>query len=236
MYEFGNVYRLNPEATSTAEAPLAPYSEANRLGVWMTGALAPANWARQEVKATVYDLKAVIFGILSRLGISERELKLTQDSSPLMAARLTIATRSGKWLGELGIVANAVLRKMDIKQEVYFAELDWSALASLATKRAVKYSDLPKTLPVRRDLALLLDKNITFEQVETIIRDSERRLLRDVQLFDVYEGDKLPEGKKSYAVAMTLQDAEKTLQDKQIEAVMNKIIKNLTTRLNATLR
>ena len=236
MYEFGNVYRFNPEVESTTESPLAPYSESSRLGIWMTGYLAPSNWVRAEVKATVYDLKAVVLGIFSRLGISERELKLTQASSPLMAARLTVATRSGKWLGELGIVSNAVLRAMDIKQDVYFAELDWSALTGLASKRSVKYSDVPKTLPVRRDLALLIDKSVTFEQVEAVVRESEKRLLRSVELFDVYEGDKLPSGKKSYAISMTLQDGEKTLQDKQIEAIMNKVVKNLTSRLGAVLR
>ena len=236
MFEFGNVYRRNPEATSTPEHPLAPFSESGRLGLWMTGAIAPGNWARPDVKATVYDLKAVVLGILSRLGINERELKMTQDSTPLMSARLVITSRSGRWLGELGIVNAALARKMEIKQEVYFAELDWSALSALAAKRDVTFSDLPKTLPVRRDLALLLDKAVTFDQVDEVVRSSDKRLLRHVELFDVYEGDKLPAGKKSYAIAITLQDNEKTLQDKQIEAVMAKIVKNLTARLNATLR
>lgn len=236
MFEFGNVYRFNPRAESTADAPLAPYSESARLGIWMTGSLAPAGWDRPEVNTTVYDLKAVVEDIFSRLGITPRELKLTQDSSATMAARLVIATRSGKTLGHLGIVSAATLHKFDIKQEVFYAELDWDALTTLAAKRDAKFSDLPKTLPVRRDLALLLDKHITLEQVEAIVRESERKLLRDIELFDVYEGDKLPEGKKSYAIAITLQDNEKTLQDKQIDASMNKIIANLTKRLGAQLR
>lgn len=236
MFEFGNVYRFNAAAESTAETPLAPYSESFHLGLWMTGALIPAGWNRAEVKASVYDLKATVEEILSRLGITPRELKMTQDSSPTLAARLNIATRSGKQLGCLGVVSAATLSRFDIKQEVFFAELDWTALCSLTAKRDVKFTDLPKTLPVRRDLALLLDSNVTFEQVEAVVRESERKLLRDVTLFDVYEGDKLPAGKKSYAIAMTMQDNEKTLQDKQIDAVMNKIITNLTKRLAAQLR
>ncbi len=91
-------------------------------------------------------------------------------------------------------------------------------------------------MPVKRDLALLLDKSVSMEQVEATVRESERRLLKDVSLFDVYEGKNLPEGKKSYAIAITLQDDEKTLQDKQIEAVMNKVITNLTKKLGAELR
>ncbi len=124
----------------------------------------------------------------------------------------------------------------DIKQAVMYAELDWDTLTGLAIKRKVTFKPLPKTQAVKRDLALLLDKSVTMERVETVVRSSERKLLRDVTLFDVYEGDKLPEGKKSYAITLTLQDDEKTLQDKQIEAVMNKVIANLTKQLGAELR
>ncbi len=124
----------------------------------------------------------------------------------------------------------------DIKQAVMYAELDWDTLTGLAIKRKVTFKSLPKTQAVKRDLALLLDKSVTMERVETVVRSSERKLLRDVTLFDVYEGDKLPEGKKSYAITLTLQDDEKTLQDKQIEAVMNKVIANLTKQLGAELR
>ncbi len=236
MFEFGNVYRFNPQAESTAEAPLAPYRESFRLGIWMTGDIIGGGWNRQAVKTSVYDLKAVVEGILSRLGITPREIKMKQDSTATLAARLVISTRSGKKLATLGIVSAATLHKFDIKQEVYYAELDWDALVSLVARRAIKFSELPKTLPVRRDLALLLDKNVTMEQIEAVVAESERKLLRSVELFDVYEGDKLPSGKKSYAIALTLQDNDKTLQDKQIDAVMNKIIANLTKRLGAQLR
>lgn len=242
IYEFGNVYTFNPDAAATAaqatdsRSILAPYSQGARLAIWLTGQLRPASWLRPASQATVYDLRAIVANLLSRLGITPAELKLTPSTSELLAAGIDIATRSGKRLGSLGIVARKLALRADIKQEVLFAELDWDALVTLALKKKITNTPLPKTLPVKRDLALLIDKTVTMEAVETAVRDADKRLLRSVALFDVYEGEKLPEGKKSYAITITLQDDEKTLQDKQIEAVMNKIIANLTKRLGAELR
>lgn len=236
MYEFGNVYTFNPNAVSTAERPLDPYSEYSRLAIWMTGAIRPAGWLRPEDKATVYDLRATVDNILARLGIAPSEIKVQQFASSVYAAGLQLSSRSGKLLGSLGIVSHKVLKAFDIKQEVYYAELDWTALVQLATRHNVTYTALPKTMAVKRDLALLIDKSVTMQQIETIVRESERKLLRGVQLFDVYEGDKLLAGKKSYAINITLQDDERTLNDKQIEAVMKKIITNLQQRAGAELR
>ena len=236
MYEFGNVYHFNPEAESTAEAPLAPYSENEKLALWLTGNIRQGNWARTEEAATIYDLKAIVANIFARLGISTREIMLTDGDEEIFSASINIATRAGKQLGSMGIVAKAILKKADIKQEVLFAELDWNALVKLSLKKKVTFTPLPKTQPVKRDLALLIDKNVTMAQIEAVVRESERKLLKDVTLFDVYEGKNLPEGKKSYAIAMTIQDDEKTLQDKQIEAVMKKVITNLEKRLGASLR
>lgn len=236
MYEFGNVYFCNPEAENTADNILAPYREASRLAIWLTGALRPGNWARPEQPATVYDMKAVVANIFARLGINSAEIKLTPTADEIYSAGLDIATRSGKKLGSLGIITKKLAASLDIKQEVIYCELDWHTLVSLSLRKKVSYSALAKTMPVKRDLALLLDKNISLELVEATVRESERRLLRDITLFDVYEGKNLPEGKKSYAIAITLQDDEKTLQDKQIEAVMSKIIGNLTKKLGAELR
>ena len=236
MYEFGNVYTFNPNAVSTAERPLDPYSEYSRLAIWMTGAIRPAGWLRPEDKATVYDLRATVDNILARLGIAPSEIRIQQFASSVYAAGLQLSSRSGKLLGSLGIISHKVLKAFDIKQYVYYAELDWTALVQLATRHNVTYNALPKTMAVKRDLALLIDKSVTMQQIETIVRESERKLLRGVQLFDVYEGDKLPAGKKSYAINITLQDDERTLNDKQIEAVMKKIITNLQQRAGAELR
>ncbi len=236
MYEFGNVYFFNPEVQSTIEAPLAPYYESERLALWLTGNIRQGNWARPEEKATIYDLKAIVGNILTRMGISTRELMLTDGNEEIYSASINIATRAGKQLGTMGIVAKAILKKADIKQEVLFAELDWNALVKLSLKKNVTFAPLPKTQPVKRDLALLIDKSVTMAQIEAVVRESERKLLKDVVLFDVYEGKNLPEGKKSYAIAITIQDDEKTLQDKQIEAVMTKVVTNLQKRLGVELR
>lgn len=237
FYEFGNVYSLNPSAESTAERPLAPYSEGSRLGIWLTGNMRQANWARPAEEATFFDLKAVVANVLARLGISNKEITLARgEGNNIFASAQNISTRSGKLLGQMGMVAKAQLAKADIKQPVMYAQLDWEALCRLALKKKVEFTPLPKTLPVKRDLALLVDKSVTMAQIEATVNESERKLLRDVQLFDVYEGKNLPEGKKSYAISITLQDEEKTLQDKQIDAVMNKVIGNLQRKLSAELR
>ncbi|MBD5214644.1 MAG: phenylalanine--tRNA ligase subunit beta [Bacteroidales bacterium] len=237
MYEFGNVYCFNPDVELNPDKPLAPYSEGARLALWMTGNSRTAAWNHAAEKVTFFDLKATVANILARLGISPREVQLqTIPADNIYAAALSICTRSGKLLGTMGILTKALLKQMGIKQSVLFAELDWDALMKLALKKKISFTALPKTMPVTRDLALLLDKAVTFQQVEQVVRDSEKRLLKEIRLFDVYEGDKLPEGKKSYAISMTLQDDEKTLQDKAIDATMSRIIQNLTRQLGAELR
>lgn len=236
MYEWGNVYNLNPEASSTDEAPLAPFSENANLALWITGRIRCGNWARPSEESSFFDLKAIVANLFARLGITANELKLSQGNGEFFASSLAIATRSGKALGEMGVLSKKVLKPFDIHQDVFFAELDWKAISRLALKKDTRFTPLPKTQPVVRDLALLIDKSVTMEQIESVVRESERRLLRGIDLFDVYEGKNLEAGKKSYAITITLQDEEKTLQDKQIEATMSKIIANLTKRLGASLR
>ncbi|MDE6487953.1 MAG: phenylalanine--tRNA ligase subunit beta, partial [Paramuribaculum sp.] len=236
MYEFGNVYRFNPSAQQTAEKPLAPFSEDSRLALWMTGNLRQAGWLRPAEEATFYDMRTIVDNILARLGVNPRELKVKTSSEPIFGAALSIDTRSGKHLGSIGILSKAVLKQFDIKQPVIYAELVWSELISMSLRNKVTFSPISRAMPVKRDLALLLDSTVTMAEVEQTVRESERKLLKDVSLFDVYEGDKLPEGKKSYAITMTLRDDERTLNDKQIEAVMNKIITNLRKKVGAELR
>lgn len=236
LYEFGKIYSRDLSIESTAENPIAPYTETERLGLWLTGNIRTGNWARPEEKATFFDMKAIVANIFARLGINGKEIELKPVKSPFYSNAVEIATRSGKQLGTLGIVAKAMLKRCDVKQEVIYADLDWTALVKLAVKKKVTYAPLPKTHPVKRDLALLLDEAVTMAQVEKIVRDSEKKLLRGVELFDVYQGKNLEPGKKSYAISITLQDDEKTLQDKQIEAVMGKITANLQKQLGASLR
>lgn len=237
MAEYGNVYSFNPSAIATKEQPLAPYSEGSRLALWLTGNVRGTSWLAQAEEATVYHLRAYVEGILSVLGLQDQvRMTVSSDMTDIFAASLAIQTRSGKVIGHLGTLQASLLRKFDIDRPVQFAELDWDAITRLAAKQTVTFAPLPKTQPVRRDLALLLDSAVNFAAVKEIVEKAGGKLLQTVELFDVYEGKNLPAGKKSYAIALTLQDPEKTLQDKQIDATMNKVINSLKTQLNAELR
>ncbi len=236
LYEFGNVYFNNPEAQITADRPLAPFSEGARLALWLVGKTRVGNWAKREEEATIFDLKGFVANILARLAINEREIVLKDSNNCLLQASLSIKTRSGKHLGHMGIVKKSVAKMCDVKVPVMYAELNWDALVELSANRSATFVPLPKTMPVKRDLALLIDANVTMDQVETAVREAERKLLRSISLFDVYEGKNLPEGKKSYAITFVLQDAEKMLQDKDIEKSVAKIVANLQRKLGAELR
>ena len=235
MYEFGDLYHFNAD-TDNSEVALAPYTEHQALGIWLTGNNHGDNWADAVRPLSVYDLKAAVENIFRRLGISEKELVVEQTESDLLAPALSYKNRGGKLVGELGVVNAEVAKKFDVEQEVYFAQFNWNVLCRIAAKKDVKYHDLPKTLPVRRDLALLVDTAVSYEQIKRVVEQSERKLLKSVTLFDVYEGKHLEAGKKSYAIAIFLQDDQKTLQDKQIEAVMKKVVTNLQKEVDAQLR
>ena len=154
----------------------------------------------------------------------------------VFALGLAYKNHGGKLIAELGIITAEQHKKAHCTQVVYFAELNWNATCKMAAKAKTKFADLPKTLPVRRDLALLVDSDVTYSDIKHVVEQSERKLLRGVNLFDVYEGKNLEAGKKSYAISIILQDDIKTLQDKQIDAVMNKIIANLEKQVGAKLR
>lgn len=238
MYEFGNVYFYDGSRESTVEAPLRLFSQGARLALWLTGDSRVASWQAPALEASFYDLRAYVDNILRHLGfdVARDIVYAVAEPSKLFAAAMNVATRKGKNLGILGIVSRAACGKCDLKVPVFFAELDWDALTNAAQKLGITYYDLPKTQAVKRDLALLIDTSVTMADIEKVVKDSEKKILRDVTLFDVYEGDKLPEGKKSYAITLTLRDDEKTLQDKYIDNVMNRIIANLRNRLGAELR
>ena len=238
MYEFGNVYFYDGSRESTVEAPLRPFSQGARLALWLTGDSRVASWQAPALEASFYDLRAYVDNILRHLGfdVARDIVYAVAEPSKLFAAAMNVVTRKGKNLGILGIVSRAACGKCDLKVPVFFAELDWDALTNAAQKLGITYYDLPKTQAVKRDLALLIDTSVTMADIEKVVKDSEKKILRDVTLFDVYEGDKLPEGKKSYAITLTLRDDEKTLQDKYIDNVMNRIIANLRNRLGAELR
>lgn len=236
FYEFGNVYSYNSEKEITNERPLAPYSERMELALWITGQWRGNSWNANSIEASVYEMRGVVDSLLARLGISSSSLKAIQGEDEIFAAKLTLQSRSGQIIAEMGPVRKKLLKMFDIEQPVIYCRMDWKTLFNQALKTEVTFSELPKTQGVDRDLALLLDRNVKFADVEEVVRKSGGKMLRSIRLFDVYEGDKLPQGKKSYAISLTLQDNEKTLNDKQIDAVMSKIVKELEKQLSAILR
>ena len=235
FFEFGNCYDYNIDNKKEGET-LAEFSEDYRLGLWVSGSRVDNSWAHPNEKSSVYELKAYVENILVRLGVNLQKVIFGNLSNDIYAAGLSITTASGRQLGTMGIVSPKICKELDIDTEVYYAELSWTLLMKETKKSKVTFSEISKFPAVKRDLALLLDKKIQFAEVEKIATDSDRKLLKGVELFDVYEGKNLPAGKKSYAVSFYLQDEGKTLNDKQIDAIMKKIQTNLEQKLGAQLR
>ncbi len=235
FFEFGNCYDYNIDHKKEGET-LAEFSEDYRLGLWVSGSRVDNNWAHSNEKSSVYELKAYVENILVRLGVNLQKVIFGKLVNDIYSAGLSITTSSGRQLGTMGIVNPKVCKEMDIETEVYYAELSWTLLMKEIKKSKVTFSEVSKFPAVKRDLALLLDKNVQFAEIEKIATESERKLLKGVTLFDVYEGKNLPAGKKSYAVSFYLQDEGKTLNDKQIDAIMKKIQTNLEQKLGAQLR
>ena len=235
FYEFGNCYYYNAENKKEGEA-LSAYSEDFHLGLWLTGNKRAQSWVAAEEKSSIYELKAFVENVFARLGFTMRKLVVGEYANDLLSEALTVYTRSGKQLAVYGIVSPKIRKMMDIDAEVYFADLNWNAILAELGDQKVRYTELAKFPEVKRDLALLLDKSVSFAEIEKIAFETERKLLKSVNLFDVYEGKNLEEGKKSYAVSFVLQDETKTLTDGQIEPIMKKLQGNFETKLGAKLR
>ena len=235
FFEFGNCYHYSPEKKND-EDPIKAYTEEMHLGMWTTGKRVEGSWAHADEKASFYELKAYVLNIFTRLGVNPGIVVTEKSDNNIFGKALALKARSGKVLCEMGTVCHKLLKKMDIDQEVFFADINWDNVMRAIKKNEVLYHDISKFPSVSRDLALLIDKSVEFEQIEQIARQTEKKLLKSVELFDVYEGKNLPEGKKSYAVNFILQDETKTLNDKQIEAIMTKLINNLKQKLGAELR
>lgn len=235
FFEFGNVYKFDPERKN-ADNPMAAYKEDFHLALWLTGKRVENSWAHANEDSSYHELDAYVKNILSRIGAQPGMLVRKKSANDIFAAGITIENRGGKQLIEMGVLSKKVLKNADINTPVYYAELNWTALMKLVSKNRVLYSEISKYPAVSRDLALLVDNGVEFAQIEQIARQTEKKLLKSVELFDVYEGKNLPAGKKSYAVNFILQDETKTLNDKMIDAIMQKLIANLTKQLGAELR
>ena len=235
FFEFGNCYHYNA-GKQNPEKALAPYSEELHMGLWVTGKRVSNSWAHPDENSSVYELKAYVLNIFRRLGVNFGALVFGTLSDDIYAAAISIHTRGGKLLATLGVLHKKLLKKFDIENEVYYADLNWKELMKAVKNNAVTYKELSKYPAVKRDLALLLDKQVQFAEIEKIAYETDKKLLKSVELFDVYEGKNLEAGKKSYAVSFTLQDENATLNDKQIDKLMGKLVQNLENKLGAKLR
>ena len=235
FFEMGNCYHFNAD-NHDEENPMKAYKEEQHLALWVTGKRVEGSWAHPDEDATFYELKAYVLNILKRLGVPMGMLVSEKSLNNIFSVALELKNRGGKVFVEMGIIAKDIQKRADIAAPVYYADIHWTTVMKAIRKNKVEFAEISKYPSVSRDLALLIDKNVEFAQIEQIARQSEKKLLKSVELFDVYEGKNLPAGKKSYAVNFILQDNEKTLNDKAIEAIMNKIITNLKQQLGADLR
>ena len=239
FYEFGNCYhyKANPAAREhNSENPLVEYSEEPHLALWLTGNKAPQTWVRKEEKTSFYQLRAYVNNILVRLGVDLSKTTVERLENELFSDGLVLKAANGKALGYIGIVARKQLKIFDIDQEVFYADLDWNQLLKQNKQYKAVINDLPKYPEVKRDFALLVDKSVEFADLARAAFGTEKKLLKNVYLFDVYEGKNLEAGKKSYALSFILQDAENTLKDTQIENIMNRLKATFEEKFNATLR
>lgn len=227
LYEFGKTYSMIKKEVETK------YFETQHLSIFITGQKQEENWNQKNGAVNFYTLKGFVIAILERLGISG--LKTSEYSEDVFSQGLVFSSNKKK-LVEFGAISKSILKIMSIKQEVFYADFNWDLIIDAIKKINVMYNEVSKFPSVKRDLALLIDKTIQFEQLEQLAYQAEKNILRDVNLFDVYEGDKLPSGKKSYALSFILQDENATLTDSQVEKIMEKLMKTYTEKVGAEIR
>lgn len=235
FFEFGNCYHY--DASKLSDNHMTAYSEELHLGMWLAGKREHNSWIKENEKTSIYELKAHVENVFRRLGVQAQALNISENAeSDLMSVTLKYTAHNGKDIAVLGIVKHGILQKLDISGDVFFADINWTNLMKLTRKNKVVYSKLSKFPPVSRDLALLVKSDIKFADIERITRSTEKKLLKSVELFDVYEGKNIGEGMKSYAVNFILEDSEKTLTDERTDKVMKNIMNNLAREIGAQQR
>src|SRR5690554_5269093 len=224
LFEFGKIYqKFNDE-----------FVENKRLSIFLTGVKEPEQWNSNQEEVSFFTLKGIVTAILDRLGLDGMAFMKSLKKS-ILEDGMQLYVQKDK-IGEIGWTSTALNKSLGLKQKVYIADLDWDMIISLGNRNKIQFKPLPKTFAMRRDFSLLLDNAVTFQEIEEVARKTERKLLKEVNLIDVYEGDNLPEGKKSYAVSFYFQDDEKTLKDDQIDKVMENIRVQLEGQLKTELR
>jgi phenylalanyl-tRNA synthetase beta chain len=232
FFETGNCYMLKEGADKSVQKS---YKEEQRLALFMTGTKVPANWNSPAQKVSFADIKTHAENILQRLGITSGQWQTNGIEADLLREGLQYTVANNQIM-TLGMVGSKLLKQFDIDEAVFFAEMNWDALVKIASRQEVLYTELSRFPEVKRDLALLLDKDVPFSAIETLARKTEKKLLKSISLFDVYEGEKLGADKKSYAVTFVLEDTTKTLTDKQIDKIMKNFISAFERELGAKLR
>lgn len=233
LYEFGSSYHHFVKEEN--DHPVKNYQENQHLSLFITGNKTQTSWNLKEEATNFFHLKAYVELVLKRLGFDIEKLKIKETQSDLFTEGLTYSAKKSQ-LVEMGLVSGKLLKNTNIDAPVFYADFNWENLMKGAMKNSVSYQDLPKYPSVKRDLALLLDKEVSFAQIKQIANNCEKKLLKSVSLFDVYQGEKLGADKKSYAVSFILQDNEKTLNDKQIDKIMQKLIKSYEKQVGAQIR
>ena len=223
LYEFGKVYSIKEDK----------YIETQRFAIFLSGANQAEQWNQKPQPTSFYMLKAIVDGLIQRLRITDLT---TEDATCSKMAYGLQYMRNGKQLVKFGAVAASALKKVDLDKEVFYADFNFDMVLNAVRKNKIVYQDVSKFPAVRRDLSMLVDKAVAFGQLKQIALKTEKKLLKDVNVFDVYQGDKLPAGKKSYALSFTLQDEEKTLTDKAIDSIMQKLIYNFGREAGAEVR
>lgn len=235
MYEFGKTYSFKSNEKDESNR-LGAYSEELHLGLWITGNMIENSWTNKNQQYSFYNIKAYVENIFTRLGVNIGLMFFKEFTSDLYSSALQITDRNEKVYATMGIISNKVLKLAELKAQIFYADINWQLLMKKNRKNIVSYKEISKFPSVSRDLALLLDKKITFQEIEAVAYQTECNLLKKIELFDVYEGNNLPENKKSYAINFTLQDPNKTLTDKQIDKVMKALMNNFKHKLQADLR
>ncbi|HOO85804.1 MAG TPA: phenylalanine--tRNA ligase subunit beta, partial [Prolixibacteraceae bacterium] len=233
LFEFGNTYF---KRTANSDNLLDKYQEEYKLSLFVTGNKESENWNTPGAKTSFFLLKTYTESILAKLGFSIEKLRVESFKTDLIDEGLVYQRGDGKTIVEVGFVHPKLLKQFDIDNDVFWANFDWDFVLKQLNNNKVSYAELPKFPAVRRDLALLVDEAVTFSQLKQIAMKAERKLLKSVDIFDVYKGDKLPAGKKSYALSFILRDDEKTLNDKVIDQTMNRFIALFEREAGASLR
>jgi phenylalanyl-tRNA synthetase beta chain len=233
LYEFGRTYAVNQPAG--AKPNLGNYSEQEYLALWITGNRQTESWRDSSAGSDLFDLKETVIAIFTRLGFNTQELEISESHYDSFQECLGISFGKSDVV-RLGRLSKKLLKLFDLKQDVYYAEVKWEMFIELVKNIRTDYREIPRFPEVRRDLALVMDKSVTYEALKQAAFQAECSILRNVNLFDIYEGDRIEEGKKSYAMSFILRDDEKTLTDQVIDKTMERILRSFTEKFNAVIR